>query len=178
MNGDDTLNGGGGNDLLFGGDGIDFLNGGNGTDAIDGGAGFDFAFYVNATTAVTVSLTNPGLNTGEAAGDTYVSIEGLAGSPFDDVLIGDSGSNQLWGGNGNDTFIWSAGPDTILDFVAGAGGIDVIDLREVTGIQGLSDVLARATQFGANTVIDFGGGNTLTLNNIAKSSLVSSDFLF
>jgi serralysin len=196
MGGDDWLKGGAGNDALFGGDGIDWIDGGAGPDAIDGGAGFDYAFYLSATAGVTASLANPGINAGDAAGDTYVAIEALFGSTFGDILIGDSGNNHLWGldgddtldggagddyllgGNGNDTFVYSTGRDTITDFVTGAGGVDVIDLRALTSIQSLSEVLSIATQVGANTVVDFGGGNTLTLQNVTKTTLVSGDFLF
>ena len=45
MGGDDMLNGGDGNDLLFGGSGNDFLDGGNGADTLYGGAGNDILVY-------------------------------------------------------------------------------------------------------------------------------------
>jgi hypothetical protein len=66
--GSDPLRGGGGNDSLWGGEGADVL---------DGGAGFDLARYDYATQGVWASLDNPAMNTGEAAGDTYIGIEGL-----------------------------------------------------------------------------------------------------
>ena len=45
MGGDDILRGGDGNDLLFGGSGNDYLDGGAGEDAIFGGAGNDIIVY-------------------------------------------------------------------------------------------------------------------------------------
>ena len=194
--GDDWIYGGVGNDALLGGDGVDHMSGGAGADIHDGGAGYDYVRYDTASSGVTASLGNPGANTGDAAGDSYIAIEGMIGSNFNDALTGDGAANDLWGldgndtlnggagfdalsgGAGDDTFVYSTGADAIRDFTAGAGGVDEIDLRALSSIASLTDVLARATQVGANTVIDFGGGNTLTLANINRANLVSSDFLF
>ena len=41
------------------------------------------------------SLTSPAGNTGEAAGDVYVAVEGLQGSSFNDMLTGDANPNDL-----------------------------------------------------------------------------------
>jgi hypothetical protein len=91
------------NDALFGDGGHNLLRGGEGEDFLHGGDGVDEAEYVNAA-GVTVDLLDPGANTGEAEGDTLVSIEGLQGSDFADILRGDdtdnlthSGSNILEG---------------------------------------------------------------------------------
>ena len=66
---------------------------------------FDVASYETATSGVVASLANPALNTGDAAGDTYVLIEALLGSAFDDVLESDNSGMLLQGGAGNDTLI-------------------------------------------------------------------------
>jgi Ca2+-binding RTX toxin-like protein len=102
----------------------------------------------------------------------------IGGADGNDILNGGAGNDVIWGGAGDDTFVFSTGADTIKDFTAGTGGIDEIDLRTVSGVTSLADVLARATQSGAHAVISFGSGNTLTLENVNKTSLVSSDFLF
>jgi len=137
--GSNIIMGGLGDDRLIGGAGADVLNGnlffnGDITNwyegvAIDTGDGVDVASYETATSGVVASLRNPAANTGDAAGDTYILIEGLAGSAFDDTLEGDDGANSLEGGAGNDTLI---GHDTWFnDELDGGEGNDtaVLDRR-------------------------------------------------
>ena len=104
--GADDLFGGAGDDILNGGDGNDDLTGGEGADVLNGGDGRDRLFYNFATSGVTVNLFDASLNTGEAAGDTYSSIESLNGSNFDDVLTSGNDNNDLVGLNGNGRTHW------------------------------------------------------------------------
>ena len=69
---------------------------------LDGGDGSDTASYAGASSAVTASLLNPSANTGDAAGDTYISVENLAGTNLNDKLTGDAGNNALYGLGGAD----------------------------------------------------------------------------
>jgi Ca2+-binding RTX toxin-like protein len=139
--GDDSLAGAAGADVLFGhdgadslggGDGSDSLRGGGGADAMDGGAGFDAADFSNAVAGVGVNLATSGGTGGEAAGDTFVSIETVIGSDYGDTLTGSAiadnlragaDSDTLSGGDGGDVLWGEAGDDTI----DGGGGNDNID---------------------------------------------------
>lgn len=117
--GDDNLYGGNGDDQLFGGDGNDFLEGGGGADVLNGGNGTDEATYRFATSGVVAHLqlvTSPGTPapSGDALGDTYISIENLSGSTFNDVLFGDGGNNVIKGGPGNDIIWGHGGTDTLF----------------------------------------------------------------
>lgn len=140
--GTDTISGGDGADLLNGGDDDDVLIGGAGADALDGGGGVDTASYATSLTRVFAFLSAPG-NTGDAAGDTYDSIENLIGTNdanFGDQLAGDDGNNRIegligsdiiFGDNqspnsaigGNDTLIGGDGNDSLL----GESGDDTLD---------------------------------------------------
>ncbi|WP_259916945.1 nidogen-like domain-containing protein [Jannaschia sp. M317] len=133
--GDDTLVGRGGNDTLNGDNEDDVLNGGEGADRLNGGRANDIASYEDATTGVQANLGNSAANTGEAAGDTYNSIEGLMGSAFNDTLIGDGNDNLIIGGAGDNTLNGGGGNDTLRggtgsDAHIGGSGSDTADYSE------------------------------------------------
>lgn len=127
----DVLLGQAGADTLLGGAGDDSLDGGAGADSLDGGDGFDTVTYAGAGAGVIADLVAGGTG-GEAAGDTYASIERLVGSAFNDrlrgtgahdVLEGGAGADILYGGDGNDHLIGGDGNDQLF---AEAGG-DILD---------------------------------------------------
>ena len=122
----------GGADQLFGRDGEDILTGGEGGDLLDGGDGFDIASYADADGGVTANLGDRNQNTGYAAGDRYVDVEGLQGSGFGDSLFGDGGDNTLDGGGGDDWLYGGFGSDAITggagnDYLIGQEGADILD---------------------------------------------------
>ena len=121
--GNDTIFGGTGNDSISGGDGNDWLSGDAGADKLDGGAGTDTASYATATAGITANLAKATLNTGDAKGDVYVSIENLTGSSYADKLYGNSSANLLSGGGRNDVLSGAAGNDTLN----GGAGADRLD---------------------------------------------------
>jgi Ca2+-binding RTX toxin-like protein len=128
LEGDDTLRGAQGNDTLIGGAGADELN---------GGSGIDEASYETAPDAVALSLITGG-TLGDALGDTFISIESVRGSNFNDTIIGNGAANTLNGldghdridgGNGDDILRGSVGNDTLIggagaDNLNGGSGID------------------------------------------------------
>jgi Ca2+-binding RTX toxin-like protein len=187
-------------DILTGSDNS-VLEGGAGGDQLIGNVvGNDAsitASYQHATAGVTVSLLNPGSNTGEAAGDTFVfvsSVPGqhfnLQGSQFNDTLIGDNnnnvlngwatrdnGSDTLTGNGGADTFVFSGGRVTITDFDHLQN--DKIDLSFLNFGTGISETELQSLITNAapgSQTLDFGNDQTLTVN-VAVSSLQLGDFL-
>lgn len=119
---DDRLDGLAGNDFMFGFVGDDRLIGGQGGDSLDGGAGTDIASYETAGARVLVDMLNLAAATGDAAGDGYTSIEGLAGSAFNDQLRGNNAANILEGLGFSDRLYGRAGDDN-LDGGAGADAL-------------------------------------------------------
>jgi Ca2+-binding RTX toxin-like protein len=127
--GDDSLFGGVGNDTLLGGGNKDSLVGGTGADVINGGSGQDQVSYANSTLGVIVNLTTGLTIGGDAAGDTFTSIEDLVGSTGDDNLAGTAGVNVLNGFIGNDRLFGFAGNDLMVgnsgaDTMTGGDGAD------------------------------------------------------
>ncbi|MFM2354727.1 MAG: hypothetical protein RLZZ528_463 [Pseudomonadota bacterium] len=124
-----SLTGGQGADTLAGGGGDDSLDGGAGADRIDGGTGFDIAIYRGASAGLLADLASAARNTGEAAGDVFLALEGLEGSAFADDLRGDGAANLLRGGDGTDWLTGRGGNDTLEggdgnDNLSGGAGAD------------------------------------------------------
>lgn len=108
-----TIRGNAGNNILDGKAGNDTLIGGLGKDTLIGGTGSDTASYAAATVGVTVHLAKPAVNTGEAMGDTYQSIENILGSRFADKLTGDAVANKISAGAGDDYLAGGVGKDVL-----------------------------------------------------------------
>ncbi|PLX75764.1 MAG: hypothetical protein C0614_10685, partial [Desulfuromonas sp.] len=124
-------------DTLEGDSSDNVLTGGSGGDMLSGGAGSDTASYANAGAGVTAVLDSNfwDLQTGDAEGDQFNSIENLTGSIHDDVLYGDSknnilaggdGADKLYGLDGNDTLVVNQGEDIVVN---GGAGTDTVELH-------------------------------------------------
>ncbi len=124
--GNNMLAGNDGADQLFGEGGNDVLMSGAGADTLHGGTGIDIASYSNMQAhSVRVNLATMASNNGDAAGDVFISIEGVEGTQFNDELVGDFGNNIFIGGDGDDQMHGNEGADTFV-FNAGETGVDVI----------------------------------------------------
>jgi glucose/arabinose dehydrogenase len=103
----------------------------------------------------------------------------MFGGSGNDLLDGGTGKDTMIGGPGNDRFVFAPGygADVITDFAAGTGTPDKIVLSSFAGLHTVSDVLAITSQQGANAVINFGNGDTLTLQDAQKGNLSADDFI-
>ncbi|MFO1034378.1 MAG: calcium-binding protein [Hyphomicrobiales bacterium] len=133
--GNDNLKGGDGNDNISGGAGNDRLTGGLGADVLNGGDGSDTADYRKALSGVVASLLSGKGTGGEAAGDTFISIENLQGSAFDDTLTGDNNTNRINGMSGADKIYGMGGNDWIItgggyDTIDGGDGVDTVSYED------------------------------------------------
>ncbi len=145
---DNALEGRGGKDRLIGGGGNDWLSGGDGGDRILGGGGRDRLF-------------------GDKGNDRLIGGNGndrLVGGGGNDTLYGGKGRDVLVGNNGADKFVFRSGDgrDKIKGF---ADNIDtlVIDQTLNGGVATAADVVALAVDTGQNVIINFGGGDVLSL---------------
>jgi len=113
VGGNDTLNGGAGDDILYGQGGNDTLIGGDGNDILYGGAGDDTLF-------------------GDA-GDDH-----LYGGPGDDTLIGGAGDDVFYWLDGDAGTVSTPAHDVVKDFGNGNDTLDLSDLLQ--GEDGSSDL--------------------------------------
>ncbi len=127
----ETLHGGGGNDWFTGSLQGETLDQGRSPnpetlsppptplrDTLNGGEGLDVVSYAQAQAGIYAHLGR-----GLAGGDRLVSIEGIEGSAFDDILLGSGADDLFFAGAGNDVIGGGEGNDTLdhrlLDTVDG-----------------------------------------------------------
>ena len=119
-----------GNDTLVGNDGDDTFRPGTGTSTVDGGTGSDTLDFADAgITPLTVLLFQTGpQNTGFST-LTLTSVENVNGANGADTITGNALDNRLFGNFGNDTLNGGLGEDVLLggrglDILTGGGGGD------------------------------------------------------
>jgi Ca2+-binding RTX toxin-like protein len=126
----DVITGDGNVNVIVGGGGNDLIDAGGGADDIYGEGGTDTVSFATSAAAVTASLADQNINTGDAFGDRYFDVENLTGSKFNDALVGDDNANVILGGEGNDIIEGGKG----ADFLNGGGGtLDIVSYGSATG---------------------------------------------
>ncbi|MGC1465856.1 MAG: Ig-like domain-containing protein [Pseudolabrys sp.] len=101
------------------------------------------------------------------------------GSTHRDTIVSSSGNDLMMGGGSRDTFVFGShfGDDIIKDFHSTGFNHDVVQFSKSV-FNNLADVLAHATQSGADVVISAHTGDTLTLKHTKMSTLDKGDFHF
>ena len=159
--GNDRIGGGRGNDTLYGFAGDDTMFGGMGDDLMYGGTGDDILWGMDGNDTL---FGGPG--------NDY-----LHGGPGDDVLHGGPGHDTLVGDIGADIFIFERGHDTALieDFSFADGDRLELDAALWEGDRTVAEVVEGfATVQNGALVMNFGGGDVLTLAGVTDTSTLIS----
>lgn len=106
-------------DTLYGSDGYDQFYASRGSDFIDGGDGYDQINYSDASVGVSVDLAACVGTHGQYT-DTLINIENVAGTDFNDTLLGNGDSNYIIGLRGS-------------DYIDGRGGADYVSYQDWNG---------------------------------------------
>jgi serralysin len=194
-NGADTIYGGSGNDTVDGGEGGgSYLRGEAGDDSVVGGSGFDNVHGNIGNDTV----RGGGFDDWVVGGQGNDMVFGDDGSDLcygqlgDDTIDGGFGNDAVVGGQANDSLSGGGGDDFLTgdrgdDVLTGGTGADTIHINNVTGIDRITDFNAAEgdhvlvdvgstytlRQLGADAVVDMGGGNQLTLQNVTLSTLAA-----
>ena len=164
--GDDQLYGGGEGDTLDGGDGNDVLYGGDGDDTLDGGAGDDLEFGGAGTDTMTGGVGSSDTLYGGDDGDLIYGDDGdSAGAGDDDTLFGGGGDDSLFGEGGDDLIDGGDGAADTAFFTGDVGDYTITllpdgSLRIEDGMGGRdgTDIVSNVEQLDFNgTIIPVAG---------------------
>ena len=134
----ENVKGGSGNDVLWGNDasniidqglgggtargfgGQDIMIAGNGGEQFDGGDGIDTIDYSRSTAGVDIVFGKVGGGWGN--GDSFMDVENIIGSEFDDSVAMDGVDNKIEGRGGNDVLNGGGG----INWLLGGAGDDIL----------------------------------------------------
>jgi Ca2+-binding RTX toxin-like protein len=121
------------------------------------------------------ALTTTGSTFDGGAGNDTIIGGNNGSSTFVDYLTGGRGKDKLTGNGGNDTFFFirGDGEDVITDFDA-KGGFQHQDFISIDN--DMADDW-KAKKSGDDTLIDFGGGDSILLKGVAAKDISDADFL-
>ena len=194
--GNNVISGGDLADTLSGLAGNDTLQGGLGADAMTGGDGSDVYFVDEAGDVVTETsalVTDIDRVKSDISYILGANVENLdlnganadingTGNALNNIINGNDGINQLFGGGGNDTLAGNDGNDLLdggegndilnggddNDTIIGGAGNDTIDVGN-----GFNTIVYNAAGFGADTIASFdaAGGTPASQDRIDLSGL-------
>ncbi|MHC8359043.1 retention module-containing protein [Pseudomonas sp. LS2P72] len=171
--GKDTINGGDGNDIIFG-DLVSFTGvTGEGYTALQAFVGKETGIETNKVTSSNVhQYVTEHYSTFDVSG-AHDGDDTLLGGAGNDIIFGQGGNDKLYGGNGNDILLGGTGNDLLNgeagdDFLIGGTGTDALD-----GGAG-NDTLLGGT--GNDTLIGGLGGDTFVWKAGDTGSDVIKDF--
>jgi hypothetical protein len=146
QDGNDTIYGGDGNDHLYGDGGNDHLSGDAGTDTLEGGVGDDTYNVVDAedqiieqvsagvdsvVSDIDYTLTGNVENLQLSEWSDAISAIGnslantVRGNYLDNFIDGKSGSDKMYGGDGNDVYSVDSTGDVVYEY--SGGGVDAVN---------------------------------------------------
>ena len=180
-----------GGERITGGSGNDNLSGLGGGDTLVGGSGNDF-YYIESGKDQIVEAAGGGVdmitawqnyilpanveNLSVLSGNTWVG-----GNSLDNIIIGGSGTQQIYGGLGQDVLV-SEGSDVLIikkgegnDTVYGFDSTDVVRLSG-SSLFNFTDVKAAMTQVGSDVNLNLGGGDAVLFRNTTVGAFTDKNF--
>jgi serralysin len=157
--GRDQMTAGLGDDRLYGGSGDDILTAEAGNDLLDGGIGNDILLGQGGNDLLTGSLGQDQLNGGDGT----------------DWLAGGIGNDLLTGGAGADSFVFDAARDKITDFTDNLDTLVLNDALWAGVALSTAQILAKASMIAGDVVLNFGGGNVLTVHGLTSVAALADD---
>ncbi|MDB5471336.1 MAG: hypothetical protein JWR84_2896 [Caulobacter sp.] len=152
-----------GNDILNGGDGDDTLWGLRGNDTLNGGAGID-TLYGGEGNDILAGLTGNDLLYGDVGNDSIRAGDGddvAQGDGGDDSMAGEGGDDLMYGGDGNDGLDGGAGFNTL----SGEEGNDTLTIasgfNDVAAGGNGNDIFVAGAALNTNDMVDGGEGEDL-----------------